>query len=93
MSVVYVLQSELNCRYYIGSTKNLTRRLEEHNSGKSKYTSFSKPFRLVFSQEFPSLFEARRIEYRLKKFKSRKILEKIIKDGFIKIQIIRGPVA
>ena len=75
----------MNYKYYVGSTKNLTRRLEEHNSGRSKYTSFSKPFKLVFSQEFSTQREARSIEYRLKKFKSRKIVEKIIKEGYIKI--------
>ncbi len=85
MNVVYILQSEINHRYYVGSAKDLSTRLDEHNSGRSKNTSSTRPFKVVFSQEFPTLSEARKIEYKLKKFKSRKILEKIIEDGYIKI--------
>ncbi|HVZ58202.1 MAG TPA: GIY-YIG nuclease family protein [Patescibacteria group bacterium] len=84
MPFVYILQSLNNSRYYIGSTTNLARRLEEHNAGKSTYTSLTKPFILVFNQEFSSLTQARKIEMKLKSFKSKKILESIIKDGYIK---------
>ena len=80
MAFVYILKSEKNKRYYIGSTINLYSRLKEHNSGKSKYTSLSKPFKLVFNQEYKTLIEARKIEYKLKRFKNRAILDKIVKD-------------
>ena len=79
--VLYILKSLINGRYYIGSTIDLPRRLIEHNSGKSKYTNLTRPFELVFNKEFNEVSDARRIEYKLKKFKSRKILEKIISDG------------
>ncbi|KKR31469.1 MAG: Excinuclease ABC subunit C [Candidatus Gottesmanbacteria bacterium GW2011_GWC2_39_8] len=82
---VYILQSLVNLRYYIGSTSDFNRRIIEHQSGKSKYTKLIKPFKVVFRQEFASIIEARRIEYKLKKLKSRTIIEKIIKDGFIKL--------
>lgn len=85
MAFVYILQSQKNYRYYIGSTDNLQRRLEEHNNGKSKYTKLTKPFALVFSQEFPTISEAIRREYKLKKYKSKVIIEKIIEDGHIKV--------
>ena len=84
MAYVYILQSEINKRYYIGSTENLERRFEEHNSGKSRYTKLTKPFKLVFSQEFDSFIQAQHIERKLKSFKRRDILERIIKDGYIK---------
>ncbi|KKW02101.1 MAG: hypothetical protein UY52_C0024G0017 [Parcubacteria group bacterium GW2011_GWC2_49_9] len=38
---------------------------------------------LVLSQEYPTLVEARRIERRIKKFKRKDYIEKIVKDGFI----------
>lgn len=84
MAVVYILQSEKNKRYYVGSTNNLERRLKEHNSGKTLSIRFTKPYSIVFSQEFDSIELARKIELRLKKYKSRKILEKIIQDKVIK---------
>lgn len=85
MGIVYILQSLVNGRYYIGSTNDLERRLAEHNSGKTKSIRFSRPYRLVFNYEYASLSDARSIEIRLKKLKSRSILEKIIKEGFISL--------
>ena len=85
MGIVYILKSLTNGRYYIGSTNNFERRLTEHNIGKSKATKFTMPFELAFLQEYDSLKEARRIERRLKNFKSRIIIEKIIKKGFIRL--------
>ena len=87
MGVVYILQSEVNGRYYVGSTNNLRRRILEHNNGQSKYTNLTKPFKLMFSKEYSTLGEARKIEYKLKKFKRRDILEKIIESGEIKLRI------
>jgi len=85
MAYLYILQSEVNQRYYIGSTDNLERRLKEHNEGKSTYTKVTKPFQLVFSTQYPTLSDARRIEYKLKRAKSKIIIEKIIKDQYIKM--------
>ena len=86
MAFVYILQSQTNLRYYIGSTNNIERRLNEHNSGKLPYTKLTKPFKLVFMKEYLTLKEARQIEYKLKKFKSRKIIERIILDNEIRIR-------
>ena len=77
---VYILKSLKNSRYYIGSTNDLNRRLIEHNTGKSTYTSFSKPFELVFSQEYDELTTARKTEYWLKRQKDKKIIERIITE-------------
>ncbi|MCL5782238.1 MAG: GIY-YIG nuclease family protein [Patescibacteria group bacterium] len=41
MYYVYILQSKANQSYYIGVTSDLKRRLKDHNSGNSKYTSTS----------------------------------------------------
>ena len=84
---VYFLKSEVNGRYYIGSTNNVDRRLDQHNNGESKYTKLTKPFKLVFSQEYESLKKARQIEFKLKKLKRRDIIEKIIKEGHINLDL------
>lgn len=85
MAWVYILQSEKNKRYYIGSTNDLSRRICQHQEGLVSSTKNIRPLVLAFSQEIQELSKARSIEYRLKKFKSRIIIEKIIKDGIIKI--------
>jgi predicted GIY-YIG superfamily endonuclease len=40
---------------------------------------------LVFYQEYKTLRDARRIERKLKELKRRDYIEKIIKDGYIKM--------
>jgi len=45
---VYVLKSEKDNMYYVGYTKNLIKRLEEHNSGLVKSTKYRIPFKLVY---------------------------------------------
>jgi putative endonuclease len=86
MPCVYILKSLKNSRYYIGSTIDLKRRLIEHNSGSSKYTSLTRPFELVFSQDFDNIKVARRIELKLKRLKSRRIIDRIISDKYIKLK-------
>ena len=85
MNYVYILQSNQNGRYYIGSTNNIKRRLREHNPGKTESLKHLLPLRLVFMQEFIKLEEARKIEKRLKRLKSRVIIERIIRDKIIKL--------
>jgi len=78
MAYLYILKSLKNNRYYIGATVNLEKRLKEHNDGKSKYTSITKPYKLVFYQEFLTYKQARQIEIKLKRFKSKRIVDKIV---------------
>ena len=80
-SCVYILKSQKNGRFYVGSTSNLNRRLEEHNSGKSRYTSETKPWKVVFSQEFETLSKAKKVEYWLKRQKDADFIEKVIFEG------------
>ncbi|MEI6378117.1 MAG: GIY-YIG nuclease family protein [Candidatus Falkowbacteria bacterium] len=82
---LYILQSRKNLRYYIGSTTDVQRRLSEHNTGRNPSTKNLRPLIVVFLKHYEILREARQIEYKLKKFKSRDIIEKIIKEGDIKM--------
>ena len=84
MAHVYILQSLRDGRYYIGSTANLKQRLAHHQSGATPSTKRFGSVKLILSQEYQSLAEARLVEKRLKKFKRRDFIEKIIADGYIK---------
>ena len=77
---VYILESQKNHRYYVGSTDNLERRIREHNIGKVSSTKNTRPWVLKVFIECDSLTEARSNEYRLKKYKRKDILDKVIKD-------------
>lgn len=76
MFYAYVLKSLKNGRNYVGSTDNLNRRICEHNSGQSKYTSSTRPFRLVYFERFKTRIEAVQREMFLKSGKGREFLKK-----------------
>ena len=80
---VYILLCS-NKRYYIGSTNNFPRRLKEHAMGQVVSIRNVRPLRVVFREAFETLVVARRVERRLKKYKNKNIIERIIKDGHIK---------
>lgn len=65
---------------YTGSTNNIEKRLHEHNHSKSgaHYTKIRRPVRLVWSEKFETLSEARRKEAKLKRLTREEKL-KIIK--------------
>jgi len=43
--------------------------------------------KLVFEQKYQTIEEARAVEKRIKNLKRKDYIEKIIKDGYIKIQV------
>ncbi len=79
-SGVYILQNNRNGRYYIGHTSDLGRRLKEHNSGKVKATRHLAPWELRVFIKCENPTEARMAEYKLKKYKRRDILERVIEN-------------
>jgi putative endonuclease len=81
MYYLYIIKSLRNKRYYVGSTNDVDRRLIEHNSGKSKYTRMTKPFELVYKEEYLTRSEAGRRELYIKKLKSKKYIEQLIEKG------------
>jgi putative endonuclease len=85
MAYVYILESLRDGRYYIGSTKNLDKRLQHHKKGCTPSTKRFGEVKLVFKQEFPSLKAARYIERKLKNLKRKDYLKNIIRDKYIKI--------
>lgn len=83
MSYVYILQCS-DGSYYVGSTTNLQLRLQEHSKGKSSYTSAHLPVKLVYTEEYDDLTEARHREMQLHKW-SRIKKEKLINGEWKKI--------
>lgn len=76
---VYILQ----CRdgtFYTGSTTDIERRLNEHNSGKGgNYTRVRRPVKIIYKKSSPDRSSAQKIEAQIKGLKR--------KD---KIALIRG---
>jgi putative endonuclease len=67
---VYILQNEETGKLYKGQTSNLDKRIERHNtdeSGSMRYTHKQKgPWRLIYSEMYPTRAEAMKRERFLK---------------------------
>jgi putative endonuclease len=59
---VYILESLKDETYYVGSTQDLESRLKRHNGGRVKYTRPKRPWKLVFSEEYPNRSSAAKRE-------------------------------
>ena len=82
MYYVYILRGRNNRSIYIGYTKDLNTRVNQHNAGLCVATRKSKPLDLVYYEAYSSEDDARIREKRLKKFKnSYKELIKRIKNS------------
>ena len=68
-------------RFYIGYTKDITKRLERHNDGWSKSTKSWIPWKIVYSKKFTIKSDAMKFERKLKSYKSRIILERLINES------------
>ena len=72
VNVVYILRCA-NGHFYVGSTTNLGLRLQEHNSGEGGfYTKVHRPVKLVYTEEYDTIHEARLRERQLHKWSKAK---------------------
>ena len=83
---VYIIQSTSTSRYYIGFSIDVIRRINEHNTNQVYATRRRGPWEIRYYQEYPNLTIARKVENRLKKFKNRHIIERIIIDQSIRLE-------
>jgi putative endonuclease len=81
MYYLYILKNEVTGRFYIGSTNDLDRRLKQHNAGSTRTTRVLKTNKLVYTETYDTVIEARNREKKLKSYKSRKYIEWLINTG------------
>ena len=65
---VYVIQNREG-KFYIGVSNDVGRRVEQHNSGQSRWTKGHGPWTIVWQSGELPLSEARKLENRLKRQK------------------------
>lgn len=88
---VYVLESLVDRKRYIGFTHDLRKRLEEHQNGKSIATRARRPFNLVYYEACTNELDARRRERYLKGTQGRKFLGlRLIEHGRTKASGLGG---
>lgn len=65
---VYILRSKKDGKFYVGMSQNPTKRLEQHNAGKTPSTRHRKPFELCYQESHDSRKQARQREKFLKSY-------------------------
>ena len=81
MFYTYVLESLISGRFYIGSTQDVSERLNRHNGNKEKATCNRGPWQLLHQKSFTTRSEAVRLELQLKKWKNKtRIIQWIRRD-------------
>lgn len=80
MYKVYILRNPKN-QLYVGSTINVDDRIPRHNAGQgAEFTKRNKNFKIVYTESYSTLIEARRREKQIKGWR-RKKKENLIKFG------------
>ena len=75
----YILYSILKDSYYIGFTGDvLEERLRKHNSNHKGFTGHTGDWVIKYVETYPTKQEASKRERQVKKWKSRKLVEKLI---------------
>ena len=78
---VYIIQSEKDGSYYVGSTQSLDERVQRHNQGRSKYTKAKRPWNLVYFEAHLDRPGAVRRENEIKKRKDKKYVESLVRTS------------
>ena len=78
MFYTYILQSQKNSKFYIGSCQNIDIRLDRHNAGATPSTKSGRPWMLVYYERFQNNTDALKREREIKLKKSRKYIMYLI---------------
>lgn len=75
---LYILYSHKRDRYYVGHTADLLGRLRAHNSNHPGFTGNTRDWIVVYKELFETRELADEKEREIKKWKSRKLIEKLV---------------
>lgn len=81
---VYLLKSKTNGHWYIGSTKDLRKRILSHNLGKNFSTKRGRPWEAIYFEVGLNREDARAREKYLKSGMGRRYLKNRLKFFFVK---------
>lgn len=79
MYYVYILKSMKDGGYYIGCTKNIEKRIVEHNKGKTSSLIHRRPLIVVYAEKYDNVTSAYTREKEIKSYKGGNEFKKIIR--------------
>jgi putative endonuclease len=78
----YILYSSSSDKYYVGhTTEPMPERLRKHNSAHDGFTSKAADWIVVYTEKYSSKKEGYAREREVKKWKSRKMIERLLKES------------
>ncbi len=79
-AVLYILRNAEG-KYYVGATRDLIRRLSEHNRGQARSTRGKGCWILVYTEEYPTFVEAHARERHIKRKRRKSYIEWLISES------------
>ena len=80
MCYTYVLQSEVDHQFYVGYSKDLKLRFEQHNKGQVDSTKNRRPLKLIYYEACLTQKDATKREKYLKTYNGKRYLHRRLKS-------------
>lgn len=80
---LFRLKSQAAEKYYSGISANPELRLPYHNTFEKGFTSRYRPWEIVFTKEYESKEIAHQVESKIKNWKSKSMIERVISGGLL----------
>jgi putative endonuclease len=87
MHYTYVLASEKDARFYIGTSSDLRKRLKQHVQGRVISTAYRRPLRLAYYEACLSVDDAYRRERYLKSGRGGRYLRQRLNTWLLSIRV------
>ena len=78
---LYIIFSKTLNKFYVGHTSNLQERIRKHYTNHKGFTGSKADWKVVFLEQYNSKKDAYKREREIKKWKSRKMIERLIRNG------------
>ncbi len=86
MYYTYILQNSISLRYYIGSTNDLDRRLNEHSRGQTRSTKQKGSWKLIYVEKHLDYIQAKKREKVIKSYKGGNAFKKLLTKNAVVVQ-------
>ncbi len=80
MCYLYIIRNDTNKRFHIGVTKNIDKRVDEHNNSRRVSITHFGRYHLVYKEKYSSFKEARKREQQVKSYKGGNAFKKLLRE-------------
>ncbi len=77
---LYIIRNDTNKRFYIGVTKDVKKRIKEHNRSKECSVTHFGNYYLIYTETFDTFKEARARESKIKSYKGGNAFKKLLRE-------------